>query len=405
MDNPKFVNESFNGHSKLMIFLLLNKISPFLMHCNRNKYRCKDLLLFFFLLSSLVINRVSANKKMKDKFVVVLDAGHGGRDNGNRGNGYYEKKIALKITLGIGNRLKKNKDIHVIYTRDSDKFVELVNRAKIANQVDADLFISIHCDAHNSQAYGAGTFVLGLHANQRNFEIAKRENSVIFYEDNYMENYEGFDPNNPESVIGLTLMQETYLDQSILAASTIQKSFVNNLERKDRQVKQAGFVVLKYTYMPSVLIETGFLTNRKEGAYLNSRKGQEEMSSAIAEAIINYKNNLRNTYQEKKFFSNDNNKNLKSKVSPSKSYKKNVFFRVQISASKKSLSIKKYNFKGLEPIHKEKEGEIYRYSYGKTFDYQEAKRLKKKARRVGYRSAFIIAYKNNKRVPLNSVIK
>ena len=194
-------------------------------------------------------------------FVVVLDAGHGGKDSGNRGNGYYEKKIALNITLQIGKALEENSNIKVIYTRKKDVFVDLFERAQIANRADADLFISVHCDSHTSQAFGAGTFVLGLHENQRNFELAKKENSVIFYEENYQENYDGFDPNNPESVIGLTLMQETYLNQSISAADAIQKSFIANLKRKDRTVKQAGFIVLRYTYMPSVLVETGFLSN------------------------------------------------------------------------------------------------------------------------------------------------
>ena len=236
----------------------------------------------------LILNPLYGQSLAKKSFVVVLDAGHGGHDSGNRGNGYYEKNIALNIALGIGKILDKHDDIKVIYTRKSDKFVKLVDRAKIANKADADLFISIHCDAFtSSRAFGAGTFVLGLHANQRNFEIAKRENSVIFYEEDYEKNYDGFDPNNPESVISLTLMQETYSNQSIEAAATIQKSFVANLGRKDRTVKQAGFVVLKYTYMPSVLVETGFLTNKKEGSYLNSKKGQNEMSKAIAKAILN----------------------------------------------------------------------------------------------------------------------
>ena len=231
-------------------------------------------LLFLLFCSYLSSQGVTANVESTENktFVVVLDAGHGGKDSGNRGNGYYEKKIALNIVLQIGKILEKDPSIKVIYTRKKDVFVDLIKRARIANQADANLFVSVHCDAHTSQAYGAGTFVLGLHENQRNFEVAKKENSVIFYEENYEENYDGFDPNNPESVISLTLMQETYLNQSITAASEIQKSFVSNLSRKDRTVKQAGFVVLKYTYMPSVLVETGFLTNKKEGAYLNSQR-------------------------------------------------------------------------------------------------------------------------------------
>ena len=199
-------------------------------------------------------------------FVVVLDAGHGGKDTGNRGNGYYEKHIALNITKAIGKQLEKEGGIKVIFTRKDDRFIELKNRAKIANEADANLFISIHCDAFTSpKAYGAGTFVLGLHRNKDNFRIAQKENSVIFLEEDYETTYDGFDPNNPESVISLVLMQEAYLAQSIEAASTIQKSFVTNLSRKDRTVKQAGFLVLRETYMPSVLVEVVFLTNKKEG--------------------------------------------------------------------------------------------------------------------------------------------
>ena len=216
----------------------------------------KLVLLIHLVFSS---NQLYGSFLSNQTFVVVLDAGHGGHDSGNRGNGYYEKNIALNIALSIGKILEKHDDIKVIYTRKSDKFVKLVDRARIANKADADLFISIHCDAFSSsKAFGAGTFVLGLHANQRNFEIAKRENSVIFYEEDYEKNYDGFDPNNPESVISLTLMQETYSNQSIEAAASIQKSFVSNLGRKDRTVKQAGFVVLKYTYMPSVLVKQVF---------------------------------------------------------------------------------------------------------------------------------------------------
>ena len=252
----------------------------------------KITLLFCFIL--LCISEVFAQQMTDKPFIVVLDAGHGGHDSGNRGNGYFEKKIALNIVLKIGKQLEKQPGVKVIYTRKTDVFVELIQRANIANKADADLFVSVHCDAFTSpKAFGAGTFVLGLHANERNFKVAQKENAVIFLEDDYEQNYDGFNPNDPESVISLILMQETYLDQSIDAAGAIQKSFVSNLKRKDRTVKQAGFVVLKYTYMPSVLVETGFLTNKSEGSFLNSSKGQLNMSNAIAKAIINYKQHKR----------------------------------------------------------------------------------------------------------------
>ena len=380
---------------KLFKYLLVMK--PF-----KQTLLYKTLWGFFLFLVIYTVNAQS-NPKSDKPFVVVLDAGHGGKDSGNRGNGYYEKKIALNIILQIGEILNKRSDIKVIYTRKTDVFVDLIERARIANRTDADLFISVHCDAHTSQAYGAGTFVLGLHANQRNFEVAKKENSVIFYEENYEENYDGFDPNDPESVIGLTLMQETYLNQSITAADAIQKSFVANLKRKDRTVKQAGFVVLKYTYMPSVLVETGFLTNRKEGAYLNSSKGQSEMSVAISKAIINYKNSLSSSV----ITSGSIGEAIVSETSedPVDLKSTDVEFKIQIAASSKNLETKSYNFKGLDPITKEKEGTLYRYYYGSADSYKKAEKLKKKAIRKGYKHAFIVAFKQNKKIKLSSIIK
>ena len=344
-------------------------------------------------------NTLYAHYFSKKTFVVVLDAGHGGHDSGNRGNGYYEKTIALKISLGIGKILEKHQDIRVLYTRKSDKFVKLVDRANIANKADADLFISIHCDSFTtSRAFGAGTFVLGLHANQRNYEIAKRENSVIFYEEDYEKNYDGFDPNNPESVISLTLMQETYSNQSIEAAAIIQKSFVNNLGRKDRTVKQAGFVVLKYTYMPSVLVETGFLTNKREGAYLNSKKGQNEMATAIAKAIVNYKNELEKGVVDQQVF---DEKNLPKKISKNSN---EIRFMVQLAASKNPIEAKPYNFKGLKNVERIKEGGFYKYYFGNSNSYKIIQKEQRKARRAGFKSAFIVSFKGNQKIKLSEAL-
>jgi N-acetylmuramoyl-L-alanine amidase len=356
------------------------------------------LLYFGFLMNPLYGYSLS-----KKTFVVVLDAGHGGHDSGNRGNGYYEKTIALNIALSIGKILEKYQDIKVIYTRKSDKFVKLVDRASIANKADADLFISIHCDAFtSSKAYGAGTFVLGLHANQRNFEIAKRENSVIFYEEDYEKNYDGFDPNNPESVISLTLMQETYSNQSIEAAATIQKSFVANLGRKDRTVKQAGFVVLKYTYMPSVLVETGFLTNRREGAYLNSKKGQNEISKAIAKAIVNYKNELEKGVVNQQLFDEKEAPKEAAKITSNET--KDIRFMVQLAASKKPIEAKPYNFKGLKNIIRQKEGIYYKYFFGNSKSYKLIQKEQRKARRAGFKSAFIVSFRGNQKIKLSEAL-
>ena len=191
----------------------------------------KQIILLLFLI--LVFCTTSNAQINTNHFVVVLDAGHGGKDPGRPTNfGYKEKDIALDIALKVGNNLEKYKDIEVIYTRTTDVFIELRQRAKIANKADADLFVSIHCNAHNSQAHGTETYVLGLHRNDSNFRVAQKENEVIFLEDNFESNYEGFDPNSPESMIGLTLMQEDYLDQSILLARYVQDNFTNKLKRK-----------------------------------------------------------------------------------------------------------------------------------------------------------------------------
>ena len=257
------------------------------------------LKVFIFIpVSILALSLISFGKntntlKNNGEFIIVLDAGHGGHDPGNLGNGYLEKNIALNIVLRVGAILEKNPGVKVIYTRKDDTFVDLYVRGEIANKANADLFVSVHCDSHTSDAHGAGTFVLGLHANKQNFEIAKKENSVIYLEDNYETRYADYDINSPESIIGLTIMQEEFLDQSINLAKDMQDNFSGRLKRNDRKVKQAGFIVLHQTFMPSVLIETGFLTNKDEGAYLNSKKGQSEMGKAIADAIMKYKNGVR----------------------------------------------------------------------------------------------------------------
>tara|TARA_B100000575_G_scaffold266331_1_gene243586 strand:+ start:573 stop:1712 length:1140 start_codon:yes stop_codon:yes gene_type:complete len=339
------------------------------------------ILKLFFLIFFLLSFKNDA-QSLKNEFVVVVDAGHGGKDPGNRGNGYFEKNIALKIALNVGETLSKNK-VKVVYTRKKDVFVDLFRRAQIANDANADLFISIHCDAHNSNAYGAGTFVLGLHANERNFKIAQKENSVIYMEENYEQKYDGFDPNNPESVISLVLMQEEYLEQSILAANYIQEFFVKDLNRRDRKVKQAGFLVLRNTYMPSVLIEAGFLTNKIEGKYLNSTKGQKEISSSISKAILKYLRSLDNNRVELK---------IDTKPTPEKI---KYLFKVQISASSKSLELKPYNFKGLSSISKTKNNNgLYKYYYGYTNSYNQAKILLKTAINAGFKSSFVTVFKD-----------
>ncbi len=408
--------------------------------------------LAYFLTS---FNKTETVLRDDDKFVVVLDAGHGGHDPGNLGNGYLEKNIALNIVLGVGEILEKNPNIKVIYTRKDDTFVDLYKRGEIANKADADLFVSVHCDSHSSDAHGAGTFVLGLHANKQNFEIAKKENSVIYLEDNYETRYAAYDINSPESIIGLTIMQEEFLDQSILLAKMMQDNFTGKLNRNDRKVKQAGFIVLHQTFMPSILVETGFLTNKEEGAYLNSKKGQSEMAAAIAEAILKYKGDLvaensttsnepitnasapvtelpvsQNPIPEKIAETSPPPVVVKEEVKPlpkdetkqsiaienkesipveanenERKSKANLVFKVQLMASSKDISLNAENFMGLSTLTKEPFNNLYRYMYGNAPTYFDAKLLKSNADAKGYTASYIVAYKDGARIPLEAALK
>ena len=381
---------------KLMIFLGMRQ--GFISYINSYKIIKRKTVLFFITFNFLLSGSVYTFGQ-NETFTVVLDAGHGGHDSGNRGNGYYEKKIALNIALKIGKKLEKIKGFNVIYTRKSDVFVELIQRANIANKADADLFISIHCDAFSSsKVFGAGTFVLGLHENERNFKVAQKENSVIFLEENYQKNYDGFNPNDPESVISLLLMQQTYLDQSIIAANSIQKSFVSNLKRKDRTVKQAGFVVLKYTYMPSVLVETGFLTNSSEGAYLNSSKGQSNMADALAKAIVNYRDNRNASFQKTSAV------NEPKKIEKSNKLNEKLVFKIQIAASKKKIDLKPYNFKGLKSISRTKNEKLFRYYYGSSSNYEKAKKLLQFAKNQGFKNAFIVPFLGTRKISITEAL-
>jgi N-acetylmuramoyl-L-alanine amidase len=341
----------------------------------------------------------------KSEFVVVLDAGHGGKDPGKVGyKKVKEKDIALKIVLQVGKLLEKEPHIKVVYTRKTDVFVDLWERGKIANKADADLFVSVHCNAHHTQAYGAETWVLGTHANRQNFEVAKAENLVIELEDNYKENYKGFDPNSPESVIGLTLMQEEYLDQSIQLASIIQDGFANKLKRKNRNVKQAGFVVLHQTYMPSVLIETGFITNKNEGAFLSSATGQQKFANSIYKSITKYIEQLSlNTVATSDVVAlNDVESPKKNENSTTYS---NVDFKVQIASGSRKLETKSYNFKGLSNVERVKVGSSYKYYLGNTSNYSEILKIQQLAKSKGYTSAFVVAFKNGEKIDVEQVLK
>jgi len=222
---------------------------------------------------------------------VVIDAGHGGKDPGTSGASAKEKDVALKIALKLGKYIEENiPGVTVVYTRKTDKFIELDERAKIANKINADLFICIHANAlKGAPAHGTETYVMGLHKDKANFDVAKRENSVILMDQNYKERYEGFDPNSPESYILFSLNQSAYQENSLKFAQKVEEQFKTRVGRSSRGVKQAGFIVLWQTTMPSVLIETGFLSNSKEEAFLASDNGQDLIASGIYRAFKEYK--------------------------------------------------------------------------------------------------------------------
>lgn len=226
--------------------------------------------------------------------VVVIDAGHGGRDPGTHGKKAKEKDIALKVALELGATIKQYMpDVKVIYTRTTDKFIELHDRAGLANKNQADLFISIHCNANPStQIFGTETYTLGMHKSEDNLDVAKRENEVILKEENAEENYGGFDPNSPMAHIFLANRQSAFIEQSLRFANYVENQFAERVNRHSRGVKQAGFIVLWQTSMPSVLVETGFLTNDKEERYLLNEQNQTYVASGIFRAFRDYKEDM-----------------------------------------------------------------------------------------------------------------
>lgn len=240
--------------------------------------------------SLLLCSYTSLNPAKSKIKTVVIDAGHGGHDTGCQYGGVEEKNVALSIAKRLGQKIEQNyKDVKVIYTRTNDTFIELWERPAIGNRNNADMFISIHCNANpKTTVYGTETYVMGLHKSEGNLDVAKRENSVILMEENYEQHYEGFDPNSPEAHIYFSLFQNAYLDQSLSLASKIEKQLARN-KRTSRGVKQAGFLVLWKASMPSILIETGFLSNSQERSFLKSDKGQDSVASSIYFAFKDYK--------------------------------------------------------------------------------------------------------------------
>ncbi len=354
---------------------------------------------------------------------VVIDPGHGGRDPGAIGRRSMEKDIVLAISLKLGGYINKYlPDVDVTYTRTGDEFVELHRRAEIANKNNADLFISIHANANtNSRIRGTDTFVMGLHTSKENLEVARRENAVILIEDDYDEQYEGFDPNSPESYIIFSLMQNTFLSQSLNFASHVQQQFRDRAGRIDRGVRQAGFLVLWQTTMPSVLIEVGFLSNEEEERFLMSEQGQAYIASAIFRAFRDYKTSIERKGEE--FYASSNNRQESAakqdqpenglnglESEPENSVKSEdsektdlITFKVQVGSSRNKIPLDSDFFNGLEDIEVFKSDGLFKYVVGNALTLEDIVALRKKISDI-FPDAFIVAVRRGSLISLQEAI-
>lgn len=366
---------------------------------------------------------------------VVIDAGHGGHDSGCLGKKSKEKDITLNIALKLGQLISdKYPDVKVIYTRKTDEFIELHERATIANNAKADLFICIHCNSAcyydkkkrketcNEETKGVETWVMGLHKTEAQLEVAKRENEVVLLEKDYTAKYDGFDPNSPEANIIFSLYQNTFLDQSLRLASFVQQE-IKTKGRESRGVKQAGFLVLYKTSMPSVLIETGFLSNPEEERYLSSSKGQEESANSIFKAFRAYKSSVETGKASISENSNDSNDKVKpekdtqviddktdtpEKVSPSTnqvSKDSKIQWAVQFYTSPSKLAMNNPKLKDFEDIRVDKVGSVYKYTAGLFEKLDEAVNYQSKIRKSGYKDAFVVGYYRDKKVSFSEAVE
>lgn len=370
------------------------------------------------------------------QFTVVIDAGHGGNDPGAIGRRGREKNINLNVALKLGRLIENNcNDTRVVYTRQKDTFVPLHTRAEIANNAKADLFISIHTNSvasRSSKVSGTETYTLGLHRTQDNLEVAKKENSVILIEDDYKQRYAGFNPNSAESYIIFEFLQDKYMSQSVSFATMIQQQFRQSARRIDKGVHQAGFLVLRETSMPSVLIELGYITNPTEEAYLLSDNGSSALAKSIYQAFLNYKQRSRKSGTSVPPASEPEEDKMATQSVPQeetvetpqsqevipvqepvsnavqtvdKQETAKPIFKIQILTSGKVLSSKSKLFKGLSPVSYYKENGIYKYTYGESTDYNRILRLKRNKVDSKFKDAFIIAFKNGEKMNINQAIR
>lgn len=368
------------------------------------------LLLGILSIASTVPKKVSKQVQNSAVNVVVIDAGHGGKDPGNLGTGRYElteKAVALNVSLKVGHYIEEEfPDVEVLYTRDTDVFIPLHERTAFANSHNADLFISIHCDAFtSSSAHGSGSYVMGPAKTEANLRMAQRENKAILLEDNHEENYGGFDPNSPEGLIVLSLRQNAHIHQSLSFAKAVQDQMRERVGRVDRGVRQAPFWVISFTTMPSVLIEMGFLTNPDEEDFLMSEKGQDYVASAIYRAFKEYKKNMDSVESTTKSTESVLIDNIPKPKNSEEISNKTVIFKVQLLSSSNRVAITPENFNGLKNVSEHNEDGIYKYRYGAATTYKGAKNLQKTVRKKGYRGAFVVAFDgNNNRIALSKAI-
>jgi N-acetylmuramoyl-L-alanine amidase len=407
------------------------------------KARKRNFLAFLVLLFFGMVAFTRHSLLENASFIVVLDAGHGGSDPGNLGTGRYkttEKNISLDVTLQVGKYINEHfPGVKVVYTRNGDTFPTLKERCNIANNADADLFISIHCNANAKESpNGVETFVMGLHKSQESLESAMRENNSIFLEKDHEADYSGFDPKNPDTYIILSMRENAYMEKSIDIAKNIQDQFRSRVGRKDRGVKQAGFYVISYTNMPSILVELGFLTNKDEEDFLQSKDGKTYMASAIFRAFKDYmiKNkpdtkplaNIKDPeiksipYKDSPPSDNTpkspNNaaanaikdKNEKPAVAATKaepvwkSVDKGVRYHIQILSSATPLKAGDQQFKSIGKTIEYKQNGVFKYLVGTTDNYKEAKQMQEQMRDRGFKDAFIVAFEDDKRIDLSKAI-
>ncbi|WP_066627136.1 N-acetylmuramoyl-L-alanine amidase family protein [Labilibacter marinus] len=339
------------------------------------------------LVGSTVVSAQSTGKLKK----VVIDAGHGGKDPGAHGKYAKEKDIVLAVALKLGNYINKYlPEVEVVYTRKTDVFIPLNKRAEIANKADANLFISIHANwISNSRITGTETFALGLHRTDDNLEVAKKENAVIKLEDDYSVTYENFDPNSAESYIIFELYQNIYLDQSLEVASKIQNQFSKRVGRRDRGVKQAGFLVLRETAMPGVLVELGFLSNAAEEKYLSSNEGQALLASGIFRAFRDYKIK----------FDAKNSMDVADVNAAREAAKTDIVYRIQVASSKRKIKEGTSVYKKFTDVFEYRDGKSYKYAVEGSGSYKEvSESLPSVKRKV--KDCFVIAFEDGVRIPL-----